>query len=211
MLLASRVCMRFANVHPGHPHIVIMTTAHDHITCHNGTNSTIVPEHQLCVQSYCRRNRRLHSSSTKGIGPKDKPEETLMSKAPVTLAKSASTPALAPSNQKTVHAATTAQTQPQPAKGGMENPTTNVVVSPIKVRSFPDSAVITLKVMANPKRPGTKAAAKWPLYEKAKELSKDGIITVGNVVAAFVAAKYAKRRALSALRWDSGHGFIEIK
>lgn len=73
----------------------------------------------------------------------------------------------------------------------------------VQARSFPDTAKITVVAETNPKRPGTKAHAKWQLYAKAK--------TVGDVIAAFVAAKHPKRRALSALRWDEAHGFIKIE
>lgn len=69
-------------------------------------------------------------------------------------------------------------------------------------RSFPETARIVVVATANPKRPGTKAHAKWAFYAKAK--------TVGDLVKAFAAAKYPRRRAMSALRWDSGHGFIKV-
>ena len=75
--------------------------------------------------------------------------------------------------------------------------------SAIKARAFPDTAKIVVVSEANPKRPGTKAHAKWALYKGCK--------TVAEVIAAFVAKGHAKRRALSALRWDEGHGFIEIE
>lgn len=78
--------------------------------------------------------------------------------------------------------------------------------APVKVAvarvSFPDDAKITVIASANPKRPGTKAHTKWGFYSKAK--------TVGAFVAAMTAAKFPRRRAMSALRWDSGHGFIKI-
>lgn len=67
---------------------------------------------------------------------------------------------------------------------------------------FALNSTITVVATANPKRPGTKAHRKWPLYT--------GCATVADVIQAFVKAGWPKRRALSALRWDSGHGFIEI-
>lgn len=79
------------------------------------------------------------------------------------------------------------------------------VVAPKPVaerKSFPEDARITVIATANPKRPGTKAFTKWGFYAKSK--------TVGQFVAAMIAAKYPRRRAMSALRWDSGHGFIKI-
>ena len=80
---------------------------------------------------------------------------------------------------------------------------TVLVVAPTKERvSLPLSAKIVVVSTANPKRPGTKAAAKWPLYEGAK--------TVADVVAAFKRAGFAGRRAMSALRWDAARGFVKI-
>lgn len=72
-------------------------------------------------------------------------------------------------------------------------------------KTFPLSARIVVIAEANPKRAGSKAAAKFPLYAA----NKDG--TVAGLIEAFRAAGYPKRKALSALRWDSGHGFIKIE
>ena len=72
-------------------------------------------------------------------------------------------------------------------------------------KTFPLSARIVVIAEANPKRPGTKAAAKFPLYAA----NKAG--TVAGLIEAFRAAGYPKRKALSALRWDSGRGFIKIE
>lgn len=68
--------------------------------------------------------------------------------------------------------------------------------------NFPETAKILVVASENPKRAGSKAHAKWALYKGAK--------TVADVIAAFAKAKYPRRRAMSALRWDSGHGFIKI-
>lgn len=91
-------------------------------------------------------------------------------------------------------------------------PTTErtATVAPSEKKSFPLTARIVVVATANPKRPGTKAAAKWPLYATAASGKKGGA-TVADVIAAFVAAKFPRRRALSALRWDSAHGFIKIE
>ena len=80
-----------------------------------------------------------------------------------------------------------------------------LVVAPVKDRkpSFPLTAKITVVSTACPKRPGTKAAAKWPLY--------DGVKTVADVVAAFKKAGHAGRRAMSALRWDAARGYVKIE
>lgn len=71
-----------------------------------------------------------------------------------------------------------------------------------RVPAFPLTAKITILKDANPKRPGTQAHTKWGLYMNCK--------TVGDVVEAFKAAKYPRRKAMSALRWDSSHEFIKI-
>jgi hypothetical protein len=93
---------------------------------------------------------------------------------------------------------------PKPATPAAQ-PTLPAPVAPangFRPAKFALNSTITVVATANPKRPGTKAHSKWPLYGGCK--------TVADVIAAFLKAGWKKRNALSALRWDSGHGFIEI-
>ena len=147
-----------------------------------------------------------------------------MSKPTITLAKDVRQPATSPSNQQVAKGAaalvaaasqakpTTPAPSPLPQVAAAQAASAVVAqnVAPIKPRTFPDNALIVVVSTTNPKRPGTKAHGKWGLYDEAKKLSKDGTITVGNMIQAFANAKWPKRRALSALRWDSQHGFIEV-
>lgn len=88
------------------------------------------------------------------------------------------------------------------AKKGEKGAAPAPVAPTAERKAIPLTAKITVVASANPKRPGTKAAAKWPLYVGCK--------TVADLVKVFVAKGYPKRRAFSALRWDSGRGFIKL-
>jgi hypothetical protein len=92
---------------------------------------------------------------------------------------------------------------PAPLAG--KEPTTPIAPGPFGFRppKFPLNARITLLIAYNPKRPGTIAAAKFPLY--------NGVSTVSELIEAFRKAGYPKRRAYSALRFDSSRGFIKIE
>lgn len=117
-------------------------------------------------------------------------------------------PALAPGLKATVVLAPNADGVPSPVlspapKAGA-TATAPVPPGPFGFRppKYPLSGRITVLIAYNPKRPGTKAAAKFPLYEGAK--------TVADLIAAFRAAGYPSRRAYSALRFDTARGFVRV-
>lgn len=61
--------------------------------------------------------------------------------------------------------------------------------------------IVHVLASANPKRPGTKSAAYWPLYKQ------------GQTVADFAKAHAAKKAAFTpaaVLAWDVKHGFIAV-
>ena len=68
--------------------------------------------------------------------------------------------------------------------------------------AFPLTAKIEVVATANPKRPGTKAAEKWGFYKGCK--------TVEDVVKVFAKNDLPRRKAMSAIRWDSEHGHITV-
>jgi hypothetical protein len=61
---------------------------------------------------------------------------------------------------------------------------------------------ITVLVAANPKKPGSKSAARFSLYQTGQ--------SVAAYVAACVAAGQSQRNATADLAWDVKHGFIKL-
>ena len=93
-----------------------------------------------------------------------------------------------------------AATSTSGAKATSSVPARTAVVE--RTPAFPLTAAITVVATANPKRPGTKAAVKWEYYKGAK--------TVADVVENFKKANLPRRKAMSAIRWDSEHGHITV-
>lgn len=89
------------------------------------------------------------------------------------------------------------------SKGGGPAAAKTTAKTPVERQpAFPLSAAITVVADANPKRPGTKAADKWEYYKGCK--------TVADVVAAYAKRDLPRRKAMSAIRWDSEHGHITV-
>lgn len=61
--------------------------------------------------------------------------------------------------------------------------------------------IVHVLATANPKRPGTKAAATWQAYKQGQ--------TVAEYVAAHAKAK-AHFTPMACLTWDTKHGFIAV-
>ena len=88
----------------------------------------------------------------------------------------------------------------------------------VERKTIPLTARIVVVASANPKRPNTIAASKFPIYfalrDEALKASKgkDGSFAVVDLVKAFAAKGYPARRAFSALRFDSApkRKYIEI-
>lgn len=95
---------------------------------------------------------------------------------------------------------TAARPAPSASKTEAKAPAKAAVARP---PAFPLSAKITVVSETNPKRAGTKAYSKWDHYKNAK--------TVEDVVKAFEKAGHPRRKAMSAIRWDSQHGHIRVQ
>lgn len=117
----------------------------------------------------------------------------------------ATSPKTAPSAKQQ---GTTVQIRPAPSTGKTEaaSPKTGKATAgggAARPPAFPLSAKITIVSEANPKRAGTKAYSKWDLYKGCK--------TVEDVVKAFEKANLPRRKAMSAIRWDSQHKHIQVQ
>lgn len=64
------------------------------------------------------------------------------------------------------------------------------------------NAVISYLVSPNPRKPGTKSAAKFALFEVG--------MSVAQVEAKFVEARFGKGKARNQLRWDIEHGYVAL-
>lgn len=73
--------------------------------------------------------------------------------------------------------------------------------APVQVLANPDWVITS--VAANPKRPGSKAHAKYSLFEIG--------LSIKQVEEKFVAAGYQRLKARNELRWDLEHGFITVE
>jgi hypothetical protein len=83
-------------------------------------------------------------------------------------------------------------------------------VAPTARSAIPLSARIVVVATANPKRPGTIAASKFPIYFALRDASKGKGFTVADLVKAFAEKRYPARRAFSALRFDGYRGFVKV-